>query len=81
MMLEEPVRWDDTVDKDQVLDYVFAHQHITKVNDAMLAQYGATRGQYLGLTPNDLFAHDIEYGKQVWRDFFDKRASEKSVLS
>ena len=26
MMLDEPVRWDDGVDKDAVLDYVFAHQ-------------------------------------------------------
>ena len=39
MMLDEPVRWDDSVDKDAVLDYVFAHQRVTKINDAMLAQY------------------------------------------
>ena len=39
MMLDEPIRWDDEADKEQLLDYVFAHQRITKVNDAMLAQY------------------------------------------
>jgi PAS domain S-box-containing protein len=65
------VRWDDTVDKEKTLDYVFAHQRITKVNDAMLAQYGATAEQFVGLTPNDFFAHDIAYGKKVWREFFD----------
>jgi PAS domain-containing protein len=43
MMLDEPVRWDDGVDKERVLDYVFAHQRITKVNNAMLEQYRATR--------------------------------------
>ena len=42
MMLDEPVRWDDSVDKERVLDYVFEHQRMTKVNDALLAQYGAT---------------------------------------
>jgi PAS domain S-box-containing protein len=71
MMLDEPVRWDDTVDKEKVLDYVFAHQRITKVNDAMLAQYGATREQFLGLTPNDFYQHDLAHGREVWRRFFD----------
>ncbi len=72
MMLDDPVRWDDSVDKDKVLDYVFEHQRITKVNDAMLAQYGATRHQFLGLTPADLFRHDLEHGRRVWREFFDR---------
>jgi PAS domain S-box-containing protein len=71
MMLDEPVRWDDSIDKDAALDYVFAHQHVTKVNDAMLAQYGVTREQFLGTTPADLFRHDLEYGRRVWREFFD----------
>jgi len=71
MMLDAPIRWDDSVDKDEVLDYVFAHQRVTKVNDAMLAQYGATREQFLGLTPNETFAHDITHGKQLWRRMFD----------
>jgi formate hydrogenlyase transcriptional activator len=72
MMLDEPVRWDDTVDKEAVLDQVFDHQRITKVNDAMLAQYGTTRDQFLGLTPKDLFRHDLKYGRSVWREFFDR---------
>lgn len=71
MMLDAPVRWDETVDKDQVLDYIFTHQRITKTNDALLAQYGATREHFLGLTPRDLFQHDIATGKAVWRRFFD----------
>jgi len=71
MMFDEPIRWDDTVDKEKVLDYVFAHHRITKVNDAMLQQYGASQKQFIGLTPNDLYAHDIAYGRNVWRDFLD----------
>jgi PAS domain S-box-containing protein len=70
-MLDEPVQWNDATDKEKVLDYVFAHQRITKVNDAMLAQYGATREQLTGLTPNDMFAHDLAYGRRVWRELFD----------
>jgi PAS domain S-box-containing protein len=72
MMLDEPVRWDDSVDKERVLDYVFTHQRVTKVNDALLAQYGATREAFLGTTPTDLFRHDLAHGRRVWRDFFDR---------
>ncbi|BAU65074.1 response regulator receiver modulated diguanylate cyclase/phosphodiesterase with PAS/PAC sensor [Stanieria sp. NIES-3757] len=71
MMLDEPVQWDDTVDKEKILDYVFDHQRITKVNQTMLDQYGATEEQLLGLTPRDCFAHDLAQGKQIWRNFFD----------
>jgi PAS domain-containing protein len=71
MMLDEPVRWDGSVNKDELLDYVFAHQRVTKVNDAMLAQYGATRAQFLGLTPNDFYRHNFAHGREVWRRFFD----------
>src|SRR5262245_62322088 len=63
---------DDSVDKERVLDYVFDHQRITKVNDAMLAQYGATRENFLGLTPSYLYRHDLVQGRVVWREFFDR---------
>ncbi|HRQ41526.1 MAG TPA: PAS domain S-box protein [Chloroflexota bacterium] len=71
MMLDEPVRWDETTDKEKVLDYAFAHQHITKINDAMLAQYNATREQMLNLTPSDFFQHDLTHGRDLWRQLFD----------
>lgn len=71
MMLDEPVRWDESVDKDAVLDYVFSHQRMTKVNDALLAQYRLTEEAVLGMTPADFFAHDLQQGRSVWRAFFD----------
>lgn len=71
MLLDEPVRWDDTVDKEQTLDYVFAHQRITQINAAMLEQYGATREQMMHLTPNAFFAHNLAHGRDLWRHFFD----------
>jgi PAS domain S-box-containing protein len=71
MMLDAPVQWDDTVDKEKMLDYVFAHQRVTKVNQAMLTQYKTKREEFIGLTPNDLFAHNLEYGRKIWRRLFD----------
>jgi len=71
MMLDEPVRWDETVDKDVVLDYVFAHQRVTRVNEAMAAQYGARPEELLGRTPAEIFAYDPAYGRTRWRAFLD----------
>lgn len=71
MMLEEPIEWGGSADKDKLLDYAFSHQKMTKINQAMAQQYGGQPDQFIGLTPNELFAHDIEYGKQLWRMMFD----------
>ncbi len=72
MMIDEPIEWNETTDKEEVLNYVFDHQRITKVNQAFLAQYGATREQAIGITPRERFLHDLEYGKKIWRELFDK---------
>ncbi len=71
MMIDEAVEWNDNVNKDKVIDYVFKNQRIISVNEAMLKQYGAQKEDFIGLTPNDLFTHDIEYGKSLWKKFFD----------
>jgi PAS domain S-box-containing protein len=72
MMLDDPIRWEADADKEALLDYVFAHQRITRVNDAMLAHYGATPDTLIGMTPADLYAHDPAEGRRVWREFFDR---------
>ena len=71
MMLDEPVRWDETADKDTLIEWLFEHQRVTRVNAAMAAQYGARPEQLIGLTPAALFAHDPAQGRRVWRELFD----------
>jgi PAS domain S-box-containing protein len=72
MMLDEPVEWNDRVDKDRVLDYVFEHQHMTKVNSAMVGMFRASSADDLiGATPSEFFAHDVASAKERWRRFFD----------
>jgi diguanylate cyclase (GGDEF)-like protein len=71
MMLEEPVVWNDSVNKEKVLDYVFEHQRITRVNQAMLNQYKAKKEDLIGAVPNILFRHDIEQGRRLWKKLFD----------
>jgi len=71
MMLDRPIRWDDAADKEALLDYAMHHHRVTRVNDAMLAQYGRARDQMLGLTPAVLYAHNPSEGRAAWRRFFD----------
>jgi|GEM_PF-406860 len=71
MMLDEPVHWNDSVDKEKALDYIFEHQRITKVNDAMLRLHRATEEQFLGRTPKDVFAHNLRQGRDFCRQMLD----------
>lgn len=72
MSMDEPIDWSEDSDKEQLLDYAMTHQRITRINDAMLAQYGGTSEQFIGLTPEDFFAHDRAQGRDVIRQLFDR---------
>jgi len=72
MMLDEPIEWNDTTNKDESLEYSLLHLKISRVNDAMLDQYGAELSQILGNRFCDFFDHDLEHGKQVLQEIFDK---------
>ncbi|MEO0490764.1 MAG: PAS domain S-box protein, partial [Cyanobacteria bacterium J06659_2] len=67
MTLDEPVWWNETCDQAATLDYIFAHQRVTKANSAIAQQYGLTKAEFLGLTLTDFFAEDIEGGKATIR--------------
>jgi PAS domain S-box-containing protein len=71
MMLDEPIEWNDTADKDALLEHVFRHQRMTIANEAYARQYGGKLEELIGKTPADFFAHDIERGKDGWRAMFD----------
>ncbi len=72
MMLDKPVKWNDDVDKEAILDYAFSNQKITRVNDAMVKQFRAREDDLLGITPAAFFPDDIDKGKKIWRKLFDK---------
>ena len=71
MMIDNPVEWNDSSEKEELLEYVFEHQKMTKANDAILKQYGLSQDEFTGLTPKDFFGYDIDRGKRIWREFFD----------
>lgn len=75
MKLDEPIEWNDSADKEKLINYVMHHEKVIKANDAMIAQYGTTREKFLGLTPYDLLSHNIEEAKRGWIYLLDNRRS------
>lgn len=71
MMLDEPILWNDCVDKDELMDYVFYHQRVTRVNKAMADQYNCSEEDLIGTTPADFYLNNINRGKKLWRKLFD----------
>lgn len=71
MIIDQPVAWGPDADKEALLDYVFTHQRMTKVNPAMAAQFRAKPEELVGMTPNDFFRHDVAAGRRGWRKLFD----------
>jgi PAS domain S-box-containing protein len=73
MMLDEPVEWGEHVNKADVLDYVFEHQRMTKLNSAIVTQFNASSAEeLLGRTPAQFFAHDLRSARSRWTEFFDR---------
>lgn len=71
MKTEKAVEWNNKVDKNATLDYIFNNQKVTKVNQSMISQYNAKEEQMIGLTPRYFFSDNIEYGKQIYKTLFD----------
>lgn len=72
MMLDHPIVWNETVDKETVLNYVFSRQHMTRFNQAMLNQYQVTEAELQKWTPADFFRHNLKCGREIWRKLFDQ---------
>lgn len=73
MMLDEPVEWEDHVKKDEVMDFVFEHLRLTKVNSAVVTQVRASSAEELpGWTPAQFVAHDLAAAKTRTRGSFDR---------
>lgn len=71
-MTDAPIVWGPEVDQEAVLDWAIHHTRVTKVNDAMRLQYGATPDQLLGRTTAEFFAERTEEARRNLRELFDR---------
>ncbi|SIQ91754.1 PAS domain S-box-containing protein [Alkalispirochaeta americana] len=71
-LLDKPLDWNDGASRDSMVEYALDHQRMTRVNQAMLDQYGASREEFIGITVRELFRHDPDQGREIWRGLFDR---------
>ncbi|WP_416885516.1 PAS domain S-box protein [Marinospirillum sp.] len=74
MMLDEPIDWQgaDADQQEPLLDYALQHLRVTKVNQAMLDQYGALEEDFLGLSYQHFFpVSEIEKARHVLKKILD----------
>lgn len=79
MMVDEPVEWNDKVDKEKALDYLMKHHKVTRVNREFLRQYRAKEADMIGYRPKDFFGGDETEARRVWREFLDNGGRLKTV--
>ncbi|HEX8040351.1 MAG TPA: PAS domain S-box protein, partial [Chryseosolibacter sp.] len=72
MMLDKPMKWDDTVDKESALDNAIETLHFTRVNSALLEQYGATEKELMSRSVKDFFKDDLPAARKLLRELYDK---------
>lgn len=75
MMLDEPVDWNGAKKEDEkaaLVEYALDHHRITRVNQAMLDQYGIAEQDLLKATARHMFQHDEDEARRVWRRLFDE---------
>lgn len=72
--------WNDSIDKDKVLEQVIHSHRITMVNSAFVEQYAAKdESELLGKKPYDLFKNSIVETKNNWRELFDNGHLRKVI--
>ncbi len=62
------IKWEEN----STTEFLFDHQRLTMVNRAMVEQYGVKdESSLIGLTPRQLFHHDLNFARTFWKEIFD----------
>ncbi|MCH2449201.1 MAG: ATP-binding protein [Gracilimonas sp.] len=72
LALNQPVTWDETVDKERTLDHIFHHMSVLDVNDAMLNMIGVKRNNFVGSTLFQIQQMGIPQNKKLWMKLLDE---------
>jgi two-component system, cell cycle sensor histidine kinase and response regulator CckA len=72
MQLDEPLRWDDSVDREAALSYAFEHLRLVMVNDVVCAQLGLPREQLIGMVPSARWKQEQSLWRENMRKLYDR---------
>lgn len=71
MQCDPPVAWEPGWNTEETIDYLSNHLRVTRINDTMLKQYGASLSEFIGRTPHDFLEHDPEQERILLQSIFD----------
>ena len=72
MMLDEPIDWSGVADKEAALDRYLQTSRVTRLNPALVEQYGLTEEQMLGRSLAELLFGDPAQGRRQLRQLLDQ---------
>lgn len=71
MMLDTPLDWEHTSDKESALESAMKDMRIVRTNQAFLDQYGTTKEYAIGMSLDDLFQEDRVSTREYLRNLMD----------
>lgn len=70
-LMDEPVDWHGSDDKEKTLDFIYYNEHVVKANQKYLNLFDiGSIEELIGRTPSDFFM-DSKQGKALWRSLLD----------
>ncbi|TVR63099.1 MAG: PAS domain S-box protein, partial [Gemmatimonadales bacterium] len=75
LAMDQPLDWRNTRDRNAALERVARELRVVKVNQALLDQYRAEEGDYLGSTPFDLLPGRPDEVRELLRNHLDRGRS------
>jgi len=78
-MFKEPVEWNDSVNKKQLLATIFETGMISRANYAFAKQYTMPYNSAIGMTLRQFFSAQVEKGFQLIQKLFDSYALQYST--
>lgn len=72
MQCDQAVHWEKGGENEETLEYLMHHLRLTRINDTMLKQYGASILEFVGRTPYEFFEHDPEQERILLRSIFNQ---------
>jgi PAS domain S-box-containing protein len=67
----KPVLWNDNIDKDKALDFIFGDIKLTRVNKPLCEQFGMTEETALRVHPLEYYRGDMGPVRERWKNFLD----------
>lgn len=73
--MNTPVKWDNSVDREKTLDFIFSDIHMERVNKSLCEQFGLEESEVMKIKPGEYYNTPAGELKKRWMAFLDKGSS------